>query len=84
MLVAAPTICTTGLCTVVSRGDVSVVGFDDLGIAETTSPRLTTVHNPVVQMVGAATSMLVDLVAGRPVRDERRVFAPRLVEGESA
>jgi len=65
-------------------GDVSVVGFDDLGIAETTSPRLTTVHNPVVQMVGAATSMLVDLVAGRPVRDERRVFAPRLIEGDSA
>jgi len=42
------------------------------------------VHNPVVQMVGAATSMLVDLVAGRPVREERRIFAPRLVEGDSA
>src|SRR5690606_40914928 len=40
-------------------GDVSVVGFDDLGIAESTNPRLTNVHKPVVRNVGAGTRMRV-------------------------
>lgn len=48
-------------------GDVAVTGFDDLGIAASTTPRLTTVRNPVVQMVNAATSTLLALLTGEPV-----------------
>ncbi|MCF4120085.1 LacI family transcriptional regulator [Antribacter sp. KLBMP9083] len=62
--------------------DVSVVGFDNLGIAEALRPRLTTVQNPVVEMVEAATGTLLDLLAGAPV-PRARVLAPVLVEGAS-
>ena len=64
-------------------GDVAVVGFDNLGVAATTSPALTTVQNPVVEMVKAATGMLLDLIAGRPVTQSARVFAPELIRGAS-
>jgi DNA-binding LacI/PurR family transcriptional regulator len=63
--------------------DVAVVGFDALG-AELTTPRLTTVLQPVVEMVAAATSTLLDMLAGEVVYPEPRIFVPRLVEGDSA
>ncbi|GAB7193177.1 LacI family DNA-binding transcriptional regulator [Kineococcus sp. NUM-3379] len=44
--------------------DVAVFGFDDLGIAATTSPPLSTVVNPVERMAAAAGAMVVDLVGG--------------------
>jgi DNA-binding LacI/PurR family transcriptional regulator len=62
--------------------DVSVVGFDDLGGPERTSPRLTTVRNPVVELAAGATATLLDLMAGGS--PSSRVFTPRLVEGASA
>ncbi|WP_125774551.1 LacI family DNA-binding transcriptional regulator [Antribacter gilvus] len=64
-------------------GDVAVVGFDDLGVAAAMTPRLTTVTNPVVQMVEAATGTLLDLLAGKRVPEAPQVFTPHLVEGES-
>ncbi|MHA7133279.1 LacI family DNA-binding transcriptional regulator [Oerskovia turbata] len=64
-------------------GDVAVVGFDNLGIAATSSPALTTVQNPVVEMVKAATGMLLDLIAGAPVARSPRIFAPELIPGAS-
>ncbi|ACZ31629.1 transcriptional regulator, LacI family [Xylanimonas cellulosilytica DSM 15894] len=64
--------------------DVALVGFDDLGIAQHTNPRLTTVHNPVVATTMAATATLLGLLAGAPVPTEPQIFAPYLVEGESA
>ncbi|GAA1710718.1 LacI family DNA-binding transcriptional regulator [Isoptericola hypogeus] len=63
--------------------DVALVGFDALG-AERTTPRLTTVLQPVVEMVSAATSTLLDMVDGRPVPAEPQIFVPRLIEGQSA
>jgi len=64
-------------------GDVAVVGFDNLGVAATTSPALTTVQNPVVEMVKAATGMLLDLIAGQPVKESARIFSPELIRGAS-
>ncbi|NOV99363.1 LacI family DNA-binding transcriptional regulator [Isoptericola chiayiensis] len=63
--------------------DVAIVGFDALG-AERTTPRLTTVLQPVVEMVAAATSSLLDMLAGADAHPEPRIFVPRLVEGGSA
>jgi DNA-binding LacI/PurR family transcriptional regulator len=62
--------------------DVSVVGFDDLGGPERTSPRLTTVRNPVVELAAGATSTLLDLMAGGAPASH--VFTPQLVEGATA
>lgn len=64
--------------------DVAVIGFDDLGMAEHMSPRLTTVHNPVVQMVSAATATLLDMLGGAPPPERPQILEPYLVEGDSA
>lgn len=64
--------------------EVAVVGYDALGAAGRTSPRLTTVHNPLVEMVAAATQTLLAMLAGEPAPAEARVFAPELVEGGTA
>lgn len=64
-------------------GDVSVVGYDNLGLAETLQPRLTTMQNPVVEMVEAATGTLLDLLGGARTAPPPRVFPARLIEGAS-
>jgi DNA-binding LacI/PurR family transcriptional regulator len=44
--------------------DVAVVGFDDLPIARTTDPALTTIHQPVQALGREMAKMLIDLMAG--------------------
>jgi DNA-binding LacI/PurR family transcriptional regulator len=44
--------------------DVAVVGFDDLPIARTTEPPLTTVHQPVRALGQEMARMLLALMAG--------------------
>ncbi|MDQ7879219.1 LacI family DNA-binding transcriptional regulator [Microbacterium sp. QXD-8] len=43
-------------------GELSVVGYDDLAIAELASPRLTTVHQPLREMAEQATKLLLQLL----------------------
>ena len=64
--------------------DLAVVGFDDLEIAETTQPPLTTVAQPVGEMAARAGQMLADLLAGVPVPAEPTVFEARLVRRASS
>lgn len=45
--------------------DVSVTGFDDIGLAELLRPRLTTVHQPIEEIGGRSARMLVGLIEGR-------------------
>ena len=40
-------------------GDLSVVGFDDLAVAELAHPRLTTVHQPLREMAEQATRLVL-------------------------
>jgi LacI family xylobiose transport system transcriptional regulator len=44
--------------------DLSVVGYDDLPIAQWVSPTLTTVHQPLRQMAEMATRLVLDLARG--------------------
>ncbi|MFJ4221934.1 LacI family DNA-binding transcriptional regulator [Curtobacterium luteum] len=46
--------------------DVSVVGFDDFGLARVTTPGITTVRVPAEEMGRIATERLFGLVDGRP------------------
>ncbi|UFU03695.1 LacI family transcriptional regulator [Ruania suaedae] len=64
--------------------DVAVVGYDNLGVAERTTPRLTTVYNPLVEMVAAATGTLLAMVDGGPAPAAPQVLTPALVEGGTA
>jgi DNA-binding LacI/PurR family transcriptional regulator len=47
-------------------GEVSVIGFDDTGLAEMVTPLLTTVRLPATAAGTAAVRMLLDLVHERP------------------
>lgn len=46
-------------------GDVAVTGFDDIPIAQYTSPPLTSVHVPILELGERATERLVDRLAGQ-------------------
>lgn len=56
--------------------DVAVVGFDDLGVAEHTSPPLTTLRNPVAEMADQATRMLIQQIRGQSSAAPVRVVMP--------
>jgi LacI family transcriptional regulator len=59
--------------------DVSVVGFDDLHLSAYTTPPLTTIHQPALEIAERATQLLLDLSNGRKVRRFRHVLEPALV-----
>lgn len=65
-------------------GDVRVVGFDDLGVAVSTAPQLTTIHNPVVEMSRAACELLLAILGGGEEPTEPLIFHSELVVRESA
>lgn len=60
--------------------DVSVVGFDDIDIAQYVDPPLTTVHQPIRRKGEEAVHALMSVVEGRgPAKPEHRHLATRLV-----
>ncbi len=65
--------------------DVAVVGYDDLGVAERTTPALTTMRQPVEEMAGRATRLLLEQIDGRGSgRPMRMIIPPMLVTRDSA
>ena len=60
-------------------GRLKIVGFDDVNIAQFTSPGLTTIHQPVEQMAEQAISAIVQIDAGKVV-PTKTVFPVTLVE----
>jgi LacI family transcriptional regulator len=59
--------------------DLSVVGFDDSGLAAVVTPGLTTVRQPLEEMGRMAVSLLSRLVDGQRVETLRIELATRLV-----
>jgi DNA-binding LacI/PurR family transcriptional regulator len=63
-------------------GDVAVVGFDDLAVAQIADPPLTTVHQPIEALGREMARMLLALVNGQ---DPTPLLLPtRLVVRSSA
>lgn len=60
-------------------GDVSVVGFDDSALMNSTDPALTTVRQPIEPMGRMVIEMLVAQLAGTRVAAEEYLFEPELV-----
>jgi LacI family transcriptional regulator len=58
--------------------DVSLLGFDDLPIAQQTEPKLTTIRQPLEEMGRAAVNSLLQLMEGQTVHSQR--FGPCLVQ----
>jgi LacI family xylobiose transport system transcriptional regulator len=63
--------------------DLSVVGFDDMGIAELANPRLTTIRQPVREMAEQATRLILRLLEDSPPEVTRIELATRLVVRDS-
>ncbi len=64
--------------------DVSVIGFDDLPEAQWTSPPLTTVRQPLVEMGRMAVRVAFRLLDGEPMESPRVELATELVIRDSA
>ena len=61
--------------------DVSVIGFDDIALAEIVAPPLTTVRQPLKEMMHVAVGFLKGRIEGtRAVPPEHVVIVPELVE----
>jgi DNA-binding LacI/PurR family transcriptional regulator len=63
--------------------DVSVVGYDDIELAQHTEPALTTVRQPIAEQARTMTELLLAQIGGQPVRDPV-VLPTELVERDSA
>ncbi|WP_427964947.1 substrate-binding domain-containing protein [Altererythrobacter sp.] len=64
-------------------GTISLVGYDDVAVANTTRPRLTTVRQPLEEMGEAACRLLVDQIRN-PSRPCQHTLVPfEIVERES-
>jgi LacI family transcriptional regulator, galactose operon repressor len=63
--------------------DISVVGFDDTGLARSVFPRLTTVRQPLEELGRTAVSLLTRLVEGQRTEALRVELSTRLVARES-
>jgi DNA-binding LacI/PurR family transcriptional regulator len=64
-------------------GDVSIVGFDDLPLAEHTTPPLTTVHQPISEIAAAAVRAAIDEASGQASPIAERL-EPTLIIRESS
>jgi DNA-binding LacI/PurR family transcriptional regulator len=63
--------------------DLSVVGYDDLPVAEWIGPRLTTIRQPLQEMASTATRMLLALARGETPANLRIDLATELIVRES-
>jgi LacI family transcriptional regulator len=64
-------------------GDLSVIGYDNLPVAAWIGPALTTVNQPLREMAGTATQMLLDLARGADLSTSRVDLVTELVVRES-
>ena len=58
---------------------LSVCGYDDVGLAKNIWPGLTTVHQPAEELVEKATRLLIGLLKGKPVDPPNITLPSRLV-----
>jgi LacI family transcriptional regulator len=60
--------------------DVSVVGFDDIDLAQHVDPPLTTVHQPIRRKGEEAVRLLLGVIQNRePAKAEHRLLETRLI-----
>ncbi len=64
--------------------DVSVVGFDDVPMAQYLRPPLTTLRQPVAEVGARVVEMLLKLMRGEPLPERRVLLPPRLMVRESS
>ncbi|MGY0603553.1 MAG: substrate-binding domain-containing protein, partial [Paraglaciecola chathamensis] len=68
--------------------DVSVVGFNDLILAQCIKPKLTTIHNPIEEMAMKATKLALSLSKNSDLGEiesvaDKHKYVPVLVQRHS-
>jgi LacI family transcriptional regulator len=63
--------------------DLSVIGYDNITVSAWTDPALTTIDQPLRDMAGTATRMVLDLARGEEVQTSRIDLVTELVVRES-
>lgn len=63
--------------------DISVVGFDDIPVAEHTNPPLTTVRQPIYTIGRKTCAMLIDSLNGRQPERPNVLLTPELIVRQS-
>jgi DNA-binding LacI/PurR family transcriptional regulator len=63
--------------------DLSLVGFDDIPASQTVTPPLTTVQQPSVAKGRIAASLLIDLIAERPIESEHIILPVAFIQRDS-
>jgi DNA-binding LacI/PurR family transcriptional regulator len=63
--------------------DLSLVGFDDIPLAEFVIPSLTTVHQPIDQIARASLQQLLKLIGGAQPKPRQQTLLPSLVARDS-
>ncbi len=63
--------------------DVSLVGMDDISVAEMTVPSLTTLTQPFEEMCRRAVDLVVSMRAGERLAEKRTVLPPGIIVRES-
>ena len=63
--------------------DIAITGFDNIPLAETSHPPLTTVHQPIYQIGQMVCEMLVGIITGAHPHPESVLLKPSLIVRES-
>lgn len=63
--------------------DLSVVGFDDIPLAEIAQPPLTTIRQPRQQMGAAAAELVMEMLDHGPAKNPHRLLQCELIERDS-
>jgi LacI family transcriptional regulator len=62
---------------------LAISGFDDVDLTRVVKPSITTVRQPVTEMVEVAAKLLMDRIGGAPPSDERVLLPAKIVRRES-
>ena len=63
--------------------DLAIAGFDDIPMAETAHPPLTTVHQPIYKIGRMLTEMLIQIIQGHPPESTQILLRPQLMIRQS-
>lgn len=64
--------------------EVAVIGYDDVPLATVITPRLTTISQPIYSMAQQGVKMILEIIEGKTIENDRIILQPTLVVRESA
>lgn len=63
--------------------DISVIGFDNINVAQYSHPPLTTIEQPIFEMGKAAAELLLAKINNKQVTSQGRIFPVKIIERDS-